>query len=248
MDDSVLQDVRFRTGKKIRPVVVTQTWLDQLCDRAYPEPGRTALTYDMLPGKAPSGEVETATDGDYSLLDPADTAKNTNLPPIIRLVNLILSDAAAAGASDIHIEPQEGSMQVRQRVDGLLRDVLTLPHHLQNETISRLKIISGMDIAERRKPQDDRSRLRFEGRRIDLRVSTLPTQFGEKVVVRLLDSTSAAMDIAALGFAPDNLRMMEALLGRPQGILLVTGPTGSGKTSTLYAALNWVKSSTKNII
>src|SRR5258706_16392488 len=232
MDDSVLQDVRFRTGKKIRPVVVTQTWLDQLCDRAYPEPGRTALTYDMLPGKAPSGEVETATDGEYYLLDPADTAKNTNLPPIIRLVNLLLRDAAAAGASDIHIEPQEGSMQVRQRVDGLLRDVLTLPHHLQNETISRLKIISGMDIAERRKPQDGRSRLRFEGRRIDLRVSTLPTQFGEKIVIRLLNSDRAILPFDEIDFSSENLRIMRSFMARPQGMILVTGPTGSGKNAT----------------
>ncbi len=248
MDDSVLQDVRFRTGKKIRPVVVTQTWLDQLCDRAYPEPGRTALTYDMLPGKAPSGEVETATDGEYYLLDPADTAKNTNLPPIIRLVNLILSDAAAAGASDIHIEPQEGSMQVRQRVDGLLRDVLTLPHHLQNETISRLKIISGMDIAERRKPQDGRSRLRFEGRRIDLRVSTLPTQFGEKIVIRLLNSDRAILPFDQIDFSPNNLRIMRSFMSRPQGMILVTGPTGSGKTSTLYTALNSIRTSSNNIV
>src|SRR5262249_12097106 len=150
--------------------------------------------------------------------------------------------------SDIHIEPQEDRLQVRQRVDGLLKDVLKIPKGLQESTISRMKIISGMDIAERRKPQDGRSRLRFEDKRIDLRVSTLPTQFGEKVVVRLLDSSNAAMDLAGLGFAEQNLKMMQALLSRPQGILLVTGPTGSGKTSTLYAALNWVKSPTKNII
>ena len=114
-------------------------------------------------------------------------------------MNLILSDAAKAGASDIHIEPQESVVHVRQRVDGLLREALTLPLHLKDQTISRLKIISGMDIAERRKPQDGRSRLRFEGRRIDLRVSTLPTQFGEKVVVRLLNSASAARPMDQLG-------------------------------------------------
>ena len=248
MDDSVLQDARFRTGKKIRPVVVTQTWLDQLCDRVYPEAERAALTYDMLPTKAPSGEVETATDGEYDLVDPADIAKNTNLPPIIRLVNLILSDAAAAGASDIHIEPQEGSVQVRQRVDGLLRDVLTLPHHLQDQTISRLKIISGMDIAERRKPQDGRSRLRYEGRRIDLRVSTLPTQFGEKVVIRLLNSDRAILPLDQIDFSSENLRIMRSFMSRPQGMILVTGPTGSGKTSTLYTALNSIKSSSNNIV
>ncbi len=249
MDDSVLQDARFRTGKNIRPVVVTQTWLAELCAQVYPEAERVVPSYDMLPTKAPSGEVETSTDGDYyDLVDPADTAKSTNLPPIIRLVNLILSDAAAAGASDIHIEPQEGSLQVRQRVDGLLRDVLTLPHHLQDQTISRFKIISGMDIAERRKPQDGRSRLRFEGRRIDLRVSTLPTQFGEKVVIRLLNSDRAILPLDQIDFSSENLRIMRSFMSRPQGMILVTGPTGSGKTSTLYTALNSIKSSSNNIV
>jgi len=247
MDDSVLQDARFRTGRNIRPVVVTQTWLDELCARVYPEAERVP-TYDMLPSKTPSGEVETSTEGEYDLVDPADTAKSSNLPPIIRLVNLILSDAAAAGASDIHIEPQQGSVQVRQRVDGLLRDVMTLPHNLQDQTISRLKIISGMDIAERRKPQDGRSRLRYEGRRIDLRVSTLPTQFGEKVVIRLLNSDRAILPLDQIDFSSENLRIMRSFMSRPQGMILVTGPTGSGKTSTLYTALNSIKSSSNNIV
>ena len=184
---------------------------------------------------------------EYDLVDPATLAK-ARAPPIVRLVNLILSDAASAGASDVHIEPQEGSVQVRQRVDGLLRDVLTIPHHLQDQTISRLKIISGMDISERRKPQDGRSRLRFEGRRIDLRVSTLPTQFGEKVVIRLLNSGRAILPLDGIGLAPDNLRMFQSFLANPQGMILVTGPTGSGKTSTLYTALNAIKSSSNNII
>jgi type IV pilus assembly protein PilB len=146
------------------------------------------------------------------------------------------------------VEPNETFLQVRQRVDGLLREVLTIPHHLQDQAISRLKIISGMDIAERRKPQDGRCRLRFEGRRIDLRVSTLPTQFGEKVVIRLLNADKAVLPLEDLGLASENLRLLQTFLSRPQGLILVTGPTGSGKTSTLYAALNSIKSSTNNII
>jgi type IV pilus assembly protein PilB len=246
MDDSVLQDVRFKTGRKTVAVVVTQTLLDRLCRRAYPEDDATP--YDMLGGADPAGEVEPSDEGEYNLVDPAALAKGTKLPPIVRLVNLILSDAASAGASDVHIEPQEGSVQVRQRVDGLLHDVLTIPHHLQDQTISRLKIISGMDIAERRKPQDGRSRLRFEGRRIDLRVSTLPTQFGEKVVIRLLNSDRAILPLDQIGLSPENLRLMRSFLSRAQGMILVTGPTGSGKTSTLYTALNAIKSSSNNII
>jgi type IV pilus assembly protein PilB len=246
-DYSVLQDAQFRTGKQVVAVVVTQTWLEKLFRKLYPE-GDRAATYDMLSTAAPAGEVESATEGEYDLVDPALLAKDVRLPPIVKLVNLVLSDAAKAGASDVHIEPHETLLQVRQRVDGLLYDVLTIPHHLQDATISRLKIMSGMDIAERRKPQDGRSRLRFEGRRIDLRVSTMPTQFGEKIVIRLLNTDKGIQPIDQLELSPENLRLVQSFLSRPQGMILVTGPTGSGKTSTLYTALNSIKSSTNNII
>jgi len=246
---SLLQDVEFRSGKKVTAVVVTQTWLERALN---PPPieekvEEKTTTYDMLANVDPVGEVEAAAEREDEV-DPTLLAKDTNLPPIVRLVNLILSDAAAAGASDIHIEPQESCLKVRQRVDGLLREVLTVPAHLQDQTISRFKIISGMDIAERRKPQDGRSRLRFEGRRIDLRVSSLPTQFGEKIVIRLLNSDRAIMPIEDLAFSSDNLRLVRSFLTRPQGMILVTGPTGSGKTSTLYSALKTIKSPTNNII
>ena len=246
MDYSLLQDVEFRTGRKALAVVVTETWLDNLFHRLYPEPVRAA-TYDLLDSVKPVGEVE-ATSDEYDLVDPASLAKGMQLPPIVKLVNLILSDAARAGASDVHIEPHETELQVRQRVDGLLHDVLTIPHHLQDSTLSRLKIMSGMDIAERRKPQDGRSRLRFEGRRIDLRVSTMPTQFGEKIVIRLLNADKAILPIEQLGLSPENLRMVKSFLSNAQGMILVTGPTGSGKTQTLYTALNSIKSSTNNMI
>ena len=251
LDLAIVQDVEFRTGKKIVAVVVTQTSLEQALDRLYPAAKSPTMTsYDMLDEVTPAGEVETAgveADGEADI-DAATLAKDINLPPIVRLVNLILSDAAKAGASDIHIEPQESLVQVRHRVDGLLRETLTLPLHLRDQAISRIKIISGMDISERRKPQDGRSRLRFGGRRIDLRVSTLPTQFGEKVVVRLLNTETAARAMNQLDLSPDNLRLLRGFLSRPRGMVLVTGPTGSGKTSTLYAALNAIKSPTNNII
>jgi type IV pilus assembly protein PilB len=246
-DYSVLQDVEFKTGRKTVAVVVTQTWLEKTIGRLYPELDR-AVSYDMLTGANPVGEIESANEAEYDLVDPATLARETELPPIVRLVNMILSDAAKAGASDVHIEPQETFVQVRQRVDGLLRDVLTIPHHLQDQAISRFKIISGIDISERRKPQDGRSRLRFEGRRIDLRVSTLPTQFGEKVVIRLLNSERAILPLDQVDLSPENLRLMRSFLSHAQGMILVTGPTGSGKTSTLYTALNAIKSPTNNII
>jgi type IV pilus assembly protein PilB len=257
MDYSVLEDMAFRSGRKTVGVVVTESWLIAAFARLYCEGDKRQAdkrnadkpaSYDMLGDATPAGQVEASSDDEYEIVDPATLAKGTNLPPIVRLVNQILSTAAAAGASDVHIEPHEMSLQVRQRVDGLLQEVLTIPKHLKDATISRLKIISGMDIAERRKPQDGRSRLKFEGNRIDLRVSTLPTQFGEKVVIRLLNSARAIMPLRGLGFSPDNLRLMEGFLSQPQGMILVTGPTGSGKTSSLYAALNSIKSSTNNIV
>jgi type II secretory ATPase GspE/PulE/Tfp pilus assembly ATPase PilB-like protein/ActR/RegA family two-component response regulator len=246
MDYVVLQDAEFRTGRKVVAVVVTQTWLEKCFARRYPEPDRTA-SYDMLKAEKPAGEVEVTAD-EYDLIDPASIAKEVQLPPIVKLVNLILSDAAKAGASDIHVEPHETLLHVRQRVDGLLHDVLTIPNHLQDATISRLKIMSGMDIAERRKPQDGRSRLKFGGKRIDLRVSTMPTQFGEKIVIRLLNADRAILPIDQLALSAENLRLIRLFLSNAQGMILVTGPTGSGKTSTLYTALNSIKSSTNNII
>jgi type IV pilus assembly protein PilB len=249
LDYSALQDVEFRCGKKAVAVVVTQSWLDAMIGQPdAPHAAAKATPYDMFGDTKPTGEVEATPSSEYELVDPATLTKETQLPPIVRLVNLILSDAAKSGASDVHIEPHETGLQVRQRVDGLLREVLSIPLHLKDQTVSRLKIISGMDIAERRKPQDGRSRLRFEGRRIDLRVSTLPTQFGEKVVIRLLNSDKAILPMEQLGLSTDNLALFKSFLSQPQGMILVTGPTGSGKTSTLYASLNSIKSSTNNII
>jgi type IV pilus assembly protein PilB len=245
MDDSVLRDVEFRTGKKAVAIVVTESWLEKLFDRLYPV--APLSSYDMLQTVDPAGQIEATSEAEYDLVDPASLAKDVQLPPIVRLVNLLLSDAAKAGASDVHIEPHELQLQIRQRVDGLLHDVLAIPHHLQDATISRLKIISGMDISERRKPQDGRSRLRFEGRRIDLRVSTMPTQFGEKVVIRLLNADKAVAGIDQIGLSPENLGLLRSFLSRPQGMILLTGPTGSGKTSTLYSCIRELNNGETNI-
>jgi len=248
LDLGTLQDVQFRTSKRAIAVVAAESAVLRLLKRLFPELEKTGLPEELIPTVSPEGELEGSAEDDYEVVDPAELAKDIKLPPIVRLVNAILTDAAKAGASDIHLEPQESSMQVRQRVDGMLRDVQRVPRHLQASVVSRLKIISGMDIAERRKPQDGRSRLRVQQRRIDLRVSTLPTNYGEKVVIRLLESAGARTDMAQLGFTPELLEQFQGLLSRPQGMILVTGPTGSGKTSTLYASLNWIKSSAKNII
>jgi type IV pilus assembly protein PilB len=246
LDYSMLQDAEFLTGKRIVAVVSTDTQIQSLIRQIYPAEVPAQLT--TLPGGDVQGEVETVGDTEIEVVDPAKLAKDTKMPPVVRLVNLILSGAAKAGASDIHMEPKETHLQVRYRVDGLLSEVVKVHKTQMDATISRMKIISGMDIADRRRPQDGRSRLKYEGKRIDLRVSTLPTQFGEKVVIRLLDSKRAQITMEQLGLTAENQRIFQLMLSRPQGMILVTGPTGSGKSSTLYTALNWVKSPTKNII
>jgi type IV pilus assembly protein PilB len=247
LDFSTIQDVIFRTSKEVVPVVATQTSIATLLNGFPSEAVEAEETYESLTGADPEGEVIAVGEAEEAI-DASKLAKDTKLAPVIRLVNLMLSGAARAGASDIHVEPKERTLLVRQRVDGLLHDVYRIPKHLQDATISRLKIISGMDISDRRRPQDGRSQLRFEGKRIDLRVSTLPTQYGEKVVIRLLDQKRAQITMDQLDLTAENLRVLQLLLTRPQGMILVTGPTGSGKSSTLYTSLNWVKSATNNII
>jgi type IV pilus assembly protein PilB len=244
MDYSTIQDAEFRSGKRILAVVASHTQIQKLIRQIYPEetPARLDDNVDI------QGEVEAAGETEIEVVDPAKLAKDTQMPPVVRLVNLILSGAAKNGASDIHMEPKEAFLQVRYRVDGLLREVMKVPKNQSDATISRMKIISGMDIADRRRPQDGRSRLKYEGKRIDLRVSTLPTQFGEKVVIRLLDSKRAQVTMEQLGLTRENQHTFQMMLSRAQGMILVTGPTGSGKSSTLYTALNWIKSPTKNII
>jgi len=168
--------------------------------------------------------------------------------PIIKLVNLIISKAVDERASDIHIEPFENDLHIRYRIDGILHEVESPPKRLQSAIISRVKIMAKLNIAERRLPQDGRIRLKVSGKEIDLRISTIPTLYGESVVMRILDRTSALIGLEGLGFPTDALKRYEGLIMRPYGILLVTGPTGSGKTTTLYASLNKINSSEKKII
>ena len=168
--------------------------------------------------------------------------------PAVRLVSAVLYAAATKRASDIHIEPQGEATTVRIRVDGVLRELTHIPKELQASVISRVKILSDMDIAERRTPQDGRFLVKISDRDLDLRVSTLPTHYGEKIVMRLLDPAATRVAFSTLGFSDDNTKVLNATLSSPQGMLLVTGPTGSGKTTTLYSALNFIRSPTVNII
>lgn len=168
--------------------------------------------------------------------------------PIVRFVNLLITQAIQDRASDIHIEPQEKDMRVRYRIDGVLHEMQTAPKSVQNSVISRIKIMSDIDIAERRKPQDGRLSVTHQGRKIDLRVATLPTVWGEKVVMRILDNSTATMDLEDLGLREHNRLLYEESYTKPYGMILVTGPTGSGKSTTLYATLNQVARPEINVI
>ncbi len=188
---------------------------------------------DLLAGDMPTAE---------DLLDTADDA------PAIRLINGIIADAARNGVSDIHIEPYETGLVVRMRIDGVLRETLRMPPHVAPVVVSRVKVMSRLDIAERRVPQDGRMGLTLGGKLLDVRVSTLPSRAGERVVLRILDKDNAGIDLEALGLTPPLYAMLREALAEPNGILLVTGPTGSGKTTSLYAALRLLNDGSRNIL
>lgn len=184
----------------------------------------------------------------HELPKPEDLLESQDDAPIIRLLNALLSEAIKEGASDVHIETFEERIMVRFRVDGVLREVLEPQRILAPLIVSRIKVMAKLDIAEKRLPQDGRITLRIAGRAVDVRVSTMPTSHGERVVLRLLDKQSARLDLAQLGMDPATLQLMQKLVALPHGIILVTGPTGSGKTTTLYAALTALNSYTRNIL
>ncbi|MBI4641595.1 MAG: type II secretion system ATPase GspE, partial [Candidatus Tectomicrobia bacterium] len=180
--------------------------------------------------------------------EPEDLLDLANEAPIIRMVNTFLSQAVRDRASDIHIEPFERDLKVRYRVDGILHNVLTPPKRYQAALISRVKIMANLNIAERRLPQDGRIKIRIADREVDIRVSVIPTAFGERIVLRLLDKSALFIGLEAIGFSKEHYRVYERLIRRSTGIILVTGPTGSGKTTTLYATLSKINTGDKNII
>ena len=227
-DEYTIGAFRMVTGRDVKPLVAIPSELDAALERLYGA-GRTAV--GQIVGDVEQRD-ELAFDADVQhLKDLASEA------PVIRLVSLIITNALEARASDIHIEPFENRLAVRHRIDGVLHEVESPPRRFSAAVISRIKIMANLDIAERRLPQDGRIRLRVQGKEIDLRVSTVPTMHGESVVLRILDKGGVALDFARLGFEDDILEKFLGVLMQPHGILLVTGPTGSGKTTTLYTAL-----------
>ena len=209
--------------------------------------------YDMAHGDTADQVMQDMDEEDpESILseieETADLLDDTSDAPVIKLVNLALSQAVREGASDVHIEPHKDAVKIRKRVDGILYDMYTPPRHVQSRLISRIKIMARMDIAEKRLPQDGRIEIRLAERNVDIRVSTLPTAFGERVAMRLLDKSNTLLPMEDLGFSAEDFQHFKELIAEPHGIILVTGPTGSGKTTTLYSALGNLSKSDINII
>ncbi len=238
-----IDDIKFLSGFKVEPVVAAETSIKNAINKHYDSAG---LVKDILQGYD-DREVATVEEGDEGP-DVGDLQRATEDAPVVKLVNLILSDAIKKGASDIHIEPYEKSFRVRYRIDGVLYDTMQPPMKLRAAIISRAKIMAQLDIAERRLPQDGRIKIRMGQKEIDFRVSTLPTIFGEKVVMRLLDKSNLQLDMSSLGFDPQALQLFEKAILAPHGMVLVTGPTGSGKTTTLYSGLHRLNTIETNIM
>jgi type II secretory ATPase GspE/PulE/Tfp pilus assembly ATPase PilB-like protein len=233
-DFAAADEVSVLAGLPVRRVAVTPDLFDALLRTAF---GATAAQMAARLGGAAAAGAGDDLAANLQAVDADDVRRMAEQPTLINLVNLIILEAVRERASDIHVEPFEKSLSVKYRIDGLLRERNSPPKNLQPAITSRIKIMAGMNIAERYVPQDGHITLRFEGRKVDIRVSTVPTIYGESVVMRILDKESVSLDLRALGMRDNDLAAMDRLIDLPHGMILVTGPTGSGKTTTLYAAL-----------
>jgi type IV pilus assembly protein PilB len=238
-----IDDIKFLTGFKVEPVVAAETSIKNSINKYYDSAGMVEDIMKTFDDK----DVEAVRDSEDAV-SVAELGQAAEDAPVVKLVNLILTDAIKKGASDIHIEPYEKSFRARYRIDGVLYEVMQPPTRLKAAITSRIKIMAQLDIAERRLPQDGRIKIKMAGREMDFRVSTLPTLFGEKVVLRLLDKGNLQLDLSKLGFDPRALSDFESGIMMPYGMVLVTGPTGSGKTTTLYSALHRLNTPETNIM
>ena len=238
----VVDEVRHKLGVAVKLVVICRDDITAVIESRR-EAEVDDVAFDQLIEGIEEDDVEVV----QSEEDELDLERMAGESPVIRLVNYLIFNSVKEGASDIHIEPQEHRIQVRYRVDGILFEVMTPPGHMHAAIISRLKIMSNLDISERRLPQDGRIRAMVHGRKLDLRLSTLPTAHGEKAVLRILDQRSINVSLDDLGMSPDTLVIWKRLIDSPHGILLVTGPTGSGKTTTLYSSIRQMDHSKLNI-
>ncbi len=253
LDIIATDTITMKTGREIRPVLSSIREIHRAIEKIYHGSDLDEQRLRDIVEHAVNTEEEEAEqdalmenalgalEADISVEEAATRA------PVIRFVDLLLRQAVKSRASDIHVEPQERAMTIRMRIDGVLRDMVPPPRKMQAAIATRIKILSRMDIAERRLPQDGRFKIKAPGRDIDVRVSVIPTIYGEKVVMRILDSAAVNHNLDQLGFDPELLAELKIMLSQPHGIIIVTGPTGSGKSTTLYSALNYLKDPRKNI-
>ena len=246
-----MDDIKFMTGFNVEPVVASESAIGEAITRFYG--GSDADSEElskMMKDLVEDEELELA--AEEAELDAASLEKAAEEAPIIKLVNLILTDSVKRGASDIHLEPYETEMRVRFRVDGMLQTVMSPPLRLKDAMTSRIKIMAKLDIAEKRLPQDGRIMIKYRAdgkkKELDFRVSSVPTLYGEKIVMRLLDKENLRLDMTKLGFEPESLKKFERQILKPYGMVLVTGPTGSGKTNTLYSSVSRLNTVDTNIM
>lgn len=240
---NAIDDLRFSTGLDIKPLVATLAEVATAISRYHHlnEP-----IDELVQSFKRDQYVEVVHEPDYE--DLSNYIQKSTTPPIIKMVDSIIIQAVDMRASDIHLEPQETSVRLRFRIDGIMRERMQLPKWVNGPVVSRIKLMGKMDIAERRVSQDGRIKVRLGRKALDLRVSTLPTQYGETVVMRVLDPKGSMLDFEKVGFLKEDVNRVQAMISRPQGVIIVTGPTGSGKTSTLYSMVTKVKSDRINII
>lgn len=247
----IVKDIRFKTGLNVRVAVISEAELPGMIQVCYGTPAAPTVEFnlDQVLGDIANPEVEVLAQGQREEEAEEEFPEGMEAQgPIIRLVDRIINDAVRVRASDIHIEPARANVHVRYRIDGVLRDILDVPKYVQGPTLSRVKIMGTMDISEKRKPQDGRSKIKVGNRIVDLRISSLPTMYGEKIVIRLLEQKKGVVSLSDIGFSPHIFEIINKLLDHPQGMIFVTGPTGSGKTTTLYSALSRLNDGTTNIV
>lgn len=242
LDTTVLDHSRLLLQRNVSPQIALASTIVDAINSVY---DRAINEAEQLVGEMEASDLDTLA---HELEEPTDLLEADDEAPIIRLVNSLLFRAAKERASDIHIEPMERELIVRFRVDGVLQEVIKPPKRYQNSIISRVKVMGQLNIAEKRLPQDGRIRIKLAGRDIDIRLSTIPTSHGERIVMRLLDKTEVLLDLAEIGMNQETLKQVDGIIHRSHGIILVTGPTGSGKTTTLYGALSRINTIDLNIL
>ncbi len=245
-----MDDIKFMTGFNIEPVVASESAIMEAIDKAYGGSQEESNVDELLASMGDEADVELQAEQDE--IDLAELEKSADEAPIVKLVNIVMTDAVKRGASDIHIEPYEKEYRVRFRIDGVLQHIMSPPMKLKDAITSRIKIMAKMDISEKRLPQDGRIMLKMQmggkKKQLDFRVNCLPTLWGEKVVMRLLDKENLRLDMTKLGFEPESLEKFQRAVLKPYGMVLVTGPTGSGKTNTLYSSVSLLNKPDTNIM